>query len=528
MPDVTFVPGDPDELDKLGTAFGDHAGTLTRYTDGLDSIVADLTKPRCWVSSASRAFVSSWDKDRDTGRKIITDAGDARSALAAYTNTLRGLQSEARDVERGARPDRLYIATDGTVTWQHPHERGLPPEDQHALNQEYEQQHADAKRRVEGDVGRIRGEWRTALNTLGAALSGPEADVRPLVAQVPWNLPSEYDQHKVDDAYDLLMNGGDLTPLKNLTGPELAALVGRLSPDERSAFLDWMRHADMGQPGLDLEDWLLTHADIATLAALGLSHPNYTDTEPYVKYDYHDWDPRHWFEDGHPGPLADGHYQDLGLPLFGNGTNADISVDDVHQQQLNDCYFLSAAGAVAAVSPETIRRNMRLNANGTVTVTFYRDGQPVRVTVTPELPVDKSGHTVFAGTGTDSWPALYEKAYAQYKGDYGDMDHGGNSADVMADLTGRPSHSNSPNDYHSVADIQKMIDSGHPVTVGTPQDNDLIKSANKGLHTWHAYIVTGTTPDGKLILKNPWGYDDPQPVTIDELHKYFTSVNTTE
>jgi hypothetical protein len=526
MPDVTFVPGDPDALDKLATAFGDHAGTLTRYTDGLDSIVADLTKPKCWVSAAGRAFVSSWDKDRDTGRKIITDAGDGQTALAAYTRALRGIQGEARDLERTARQDNLYIGTDGTVIWQHPHQRGLPPEDQNDINKEYEQKHADAKRRVEGEVSRIRGEWRTALTTLGSALSGPEADVRPLVSQVPWNLPSEYDQKKVDDAYNLLMNGGDLKQLKGLTGPELDALFGKLSPDERAAFLDWMRMADRSEQGLDLENYLLTHADLGTLAALGLSRPNYTDTEPYIKYDYKDWDPRHWFEDGHPGPLHDGHYQDLGLPLF--GPDGAISVNDVKQQQLNDCYFLSAAGAVAVTNPELIRRNMRLNPNGTVTVTFYQNGRPVQVTVTPDLPVDKNGNTVFAGTGTDDWPAIYEKAYAQYQGDYGNLDHGGNSADVMADLTGKPSHQASPNDYHSVADIQKMIDSGHPVTVGTPKDNDLIKSANKGLHTWHAYIVTGTTPDGKLILKNPWGYDDPQPVTIDELHKYFTSVNTTE
>lgn len=41
----------------------------------------------------------------------------------------------------------------------------------------------------------------------------------------------------------------------------------------------------------------------------------------------------------------------------------------------------------------------------------------------------------------------------------------------------------------------------------------------------HVYEVTGLTRDGRIQLRNPWGHDHPDPLTLDQFREYFRRKN---
>ncbi len=118
-------------------------------------------------------------------------------------------------------------------------------------------------------------------------------------------------------------------------------------------------------------------------------------------------------------------YQSVTGNLFQGG----ISFRDVQQNDLGDCYFLAALGAVAFDSPTTIQ-NMFVshnddNGDGIIdswTVRMFNNGVADYVTVDRFLPTGADGRAVFAGWGgghfsnpnNELWVALLEKAYAQF------------------------------------------------------------------------------------------------------------------
>lgn len=214
---------------------------------------------------------------------------------------------------------------------------------------------------------------------------------------------------------------------------------------------------------------------------------------------------------GDPGP-ADGmgDYEPLPSDIpFDDGA---IDPNNIAQGQLGDCWFLAAAGAVAKNDPAWIRDHVSKNDDGTWTVTMYRDGKPVLITVEPTVPV----HSVKGSNGEPSWLSIYEKAAAEYfGGDYEDLD-GGFSDEGLEAITGRDTHRSGESNFD---DIEQLLKDG-PVALGTEGDRK---------HDWyfwedevddnrvvpnHAYIVdkfenrvnpdTGDT-ERMIHVINPWG-----------------------
>src|SRR5262249_12579461 len=102
--------------------------------------------------------------------------------------------------------------------------------------------------------------------------------------------------------------------------------------------------------------------------------------------------------------------------LFGSG----VSYQDVRQGDVGDCYFMATLAALAQRTPSTITNVFADNGDGTFTVRFFKNGVADYVTVDRFLPVDASGHFVFANYGGAAndptnklGVALAEKAYAQ-------------------------------------------------------------------------------------------------------------------
>lgn len=117
-------------------------------------------------------------------------------------------------------------------------------------------------------------------------------------------------------------------------------------------------------------------------------------------------------------------YQSVSGNLYQGG----ISYRDVDQNDLGDCYFLAALGAVALDSPTTIQ-NMFVSQNDdngdgitdSWTVRMFNNGVADYVTVDRFLPTSGGGAAFagwggghFSNTNNELWVALLEKAYAQF------------------------------------------------------------------------------------------------------------------
>jgi hypothetical protein len=210
------------------------------------------------------------------------------------------------------------------------------------------------------------------------------------------------------------------------------------------------------------------------------------------------------------------------------------AMDEINQGGVGDCWFIASIGAELQKDPNFVQDHIHDNGNGTYTVTFYDDGKPVQVTVDGEIPTSPDGGATGAHTdpnwGADGpgWLAIYEKAYANFKGGSYEDINGGWGDEGMSDLTGNDADGddNGLMSGPSLEDIQQSLNDGHPVTVGTRddagfwwwQDDDDERIDGGQLVSDHEYIVkeVDTMPDGsrQIVLLNPWGPSGGAPYEI--------------
>jgi hypothetical protein len=201
----------------------------------------------------------------------------------------------------------------------------------------------------------------------------------------------------------------------------------------------------------------------------------------------------------------------------------------IHQGNAGDCWFVSALAAEVQQNPHFVQDHLVDNGNGTYTVTFYRDGKPVPVTVDGTLPTTEDGHGRFVHAQPDweaggaLWAAIYEKAYARFHDSYGEIEGGWGDV-ALGELTGRPTHRSDPGEV-SLDDVRATLDAGLPVTVGTKNDkflgifggNELVD--DQKLVANHEYRVKQVTqtPDGHwtVVLVNPWGPTAAAPYEVE-------------
>jgi len=221
------------------------------------------------------------------------------------------------------------------------------------------------------------------------------------------------------------------------------------------------------------------------------------------------------------------------------------AMDEINQGGVGDCWFIASIGAELQKDPDFVQDHIHDNGNGTYTVTFYDDGEPVQVTVDGEIPASPDGGAAGAHTDSDwslsgpAWLAIYEKAYASYKGgSYQDI-KGGWGDEGMSDLTGHDADRSGGGIFGpSLEDIQDSLDSGHPVTVGTGDDagffpwqgDDDERIDDQKLVSHHEYIVKEvvTLPDGQreIVLLNPWGPKGSAPYEVHlSQAEYYSWIN---
>jgi Calpain family cysteine protease len=242
------------------------------------------------------------------------------------------------------------------------------------------------------------------------------------------------------------------------------------------------------------------------------------------------------------------------------GADADaVDAADVKQGKMGDCHLLAPLAALASTprGRALLRGAIVENRNdkGEVvswTVTLHKPEphllwkttfREVSVTVAGPYVV---GHAVPRSENgqNEIWPAIIEKAYAQYAGGYDKIANGGLPTDAIAILTGQEAT------YHSLAwpqrwlarysgdDLRADLANGKIVILSTRPGieghgrpapaNGRVAPDVHGLLEDHAYFVTGTMErDGRLFVKmgNPWGEDPPDLVPFDEFATWFSGIS---
>jgi hypothetical protein len=200
-----------------------------------------------------------------------------------------------------------------------------------------------------------------------------------------------------------------------------------------------------------------------------------------------------------------------------------ISKDDVVQGMIGNCYLVAAFSSVAAQSPKAIQDAIKDNGDGTFTVRFFQTGYgsatptPVNVTVDGQLPTRWGGLNYGKGKDrSELWVPLMEKAYAQWKGGYENIGHGGATGEVMAALTGRRASyawvSPSSNEQSLFNQVKTALASGKSVAAGTHGEEQKPLYTGSGMYANHAYSITGTSEENGVRyvhLRNPWGEVEP-------------------
>gem|GEM_PF-2042403 len=168
------------------------------------------------------------------------------------------------------------------------------------------------------------------------------------------------------------------------------------------------------------------------------------------------------------------------------------SVMDVDQGSLGDCFLISGMGAVAAANPQLIKDALKDNGDGTFTVRFYelqKDGKSFKEhfeTVDTFMPTRAGSRNRTAYAQSDQnfdprnqalWPAIIEKAYAQWKGGYTAIQKGGQSSKAMESLTGVKSvRAAMPKEDDVVARFEQWQGENKAVVCGT---RDWIQQTSK-------------------------------------------------
>ena len=332
-----------------------------------------------------------------------------------------------------------------------------------------------------------------------------------------------------------------LDRVATLLGPlrpaDLDQVVRRLGPEGLLRWDELMHHTNhegedepySGDDQQRLFNWLLSaispYGTMLVGDSMPCSQPPYTDCCGNSG----------WVLPEGPFAQVDGRYLTENWQLVAASSDA-MSWQDMDQGRFGTCWLLTTMQAVIQANPQHAARHLRLAPNGTVTLTVYDEGQPYDVTVVADLPFAHGalycakGHTKDARYA-ETWPGYFEKAVAQFRGSYANVD-GGWGYDALALLTGKPVERLDPRDpwvIHTLADRRARGGAAVVGTIGEGNDRDTLM--NGRLATSHEYFVKDIdVPGRRICIGNPWGDDAEREmwqawITADEIPRYLDEVS---
>ena len=196
----------------------------------------------------------------------------------------------------------------------------------------------------------------------------------------------------------------------------------------------------------------------------------------------------------------------------------DISIDDVRQGYLGNCYLMSSLAAMTNI-PQLICqlfRSFELNKNGYYEIGLNIEGQWQIVLLDDYFPCSKKTRVpIFAKpNGPELWVMLLEKAWAKINGGYLNIT-GGYASEVLSVFTSFPIETFDLfiKDIDIIwKELKKAFEDGQIITCCSKFDNEIEKY---GLISGHTFTVTNLVEgyvNKKYIrlikLRNPWGYKE--------------------
>ncbi len=204
-------------------------------------------------------------------------------------------------------------------------------------------------------------------------------------------------------------------------------------------------------------------------------------------------------------------YREIYGKLFKDG----VSIDDVWQGNIGNCWIVSTIAAMAKHNAAFIRSKVQAHPDGTYKVSYYKRvwywpfGVKRTVTVDNKVLLDGAA-TRLDTNDPDIWFPIMEKAYAASVGGYENIMKGGVAYDVFDWLTGRmPKIFWSANKV-SLKDIEE--NAGKPMVAETAGFGF---KPIPGLIKQHAYAVLGVD-NGKVVIFNPWGHTEVGSDGVDD------------
>jgi len=196
----------------------------------------------------------------------------------------------------------------------------------------------------------------------------------------------------------------------------------------------------------------------------------------------------------------------------------DISIDDVLQGYLGNCYLMSSLAAMTNI-PQLICqlfRSFQVNKNGCYEIGLNIEGEWQIILLDDYFPCSKKTRTpIFAKpNGPELWVMFLEKAWAKINGGYINIT-GGYASEVLSVFTSFPIETFDLliKDIDIIwKELKKAFEDGHIITCCSKFDNEIEKY---GLVSGHTFTVTNLVEGyvnkkyTRLIrLRNPWGYKE--------------------
>lgn len=225
------------------------------------------------------------------------------------------------------------------------------------------------------------------------------------------------------------------------------------------------------------------------------------------------------------------------LYLTESGDSSAISVNDLHQGQLGDCFLISSIGELALTHPDAINRMITLNANGTETVTLYTgaNGRVAGYGATAFKAVSVTINNNFSSAGVNNlssqdvlngqkeiWPQILEKAVAMLDGGYGAVAYGGNPMIAMQEITGHAATFLAPVQL-TLQKLLAFVAEGDLIAMDTGSG-----TLGFNLVNHHAYMfdkVVGTGDAAMVKVDNPWGFNQAAMIPVAQLSKAFVEID---
>jgi hypothetical protein len=197
----------------------------------------------------------------------------------------------------------------------------------------------------------------------------------------------------------------------------------------------------------------------------------------------------------------------------------DISLHDVEQGNLGNCYFLSTIAALAEMKQTIIQlfRTLKVTPNGCYEVILRINGEWNIVILDDYFPCDrKTKLPIFARpNGPELWVMLLEKAWAKINGGYMNI-NGGECVEVLSTLTPFPCDRYFASEFAEINDLWKLLKRAseyrYIMTCGTKGGKTLI---SHGLVPNHGFTIISAKEglvNGEIIkllhIRNPYGFKE--------------------